>query len=229
MHPGARDAEIPRHVGRVVVAHRHERIHRGQMRPDQRLGARSIRLEQTLDEDVLSLQGAVDRASQRLFQRTRDRDQHRVGDVQHVGTRLVRQPVHELVEFLALVAVRPLEHRHRQRPESGRAGLDAVAGDRAEQPGRLPEPVEQPGGLSKERQGLLEVDADPAEEHPPLTDVLLVGAGRGVERQQGHVVPSPAQRRRERVVAQATAAVHATRAGRHVGDFHESLTLKCKR
>ena len=45
-----------------------------------------------------------------------------------------------------------------------------------------------------------------------LADVALVGAGRGVDRRQHDVVAAREQRGRERVVAQAAAAIHLPRA-----------------
>ncbi len=67
------------------------------------------------------------------------------------------------------------------------------------------------GVCRKKRGVLLQVDADAAEEHVVLADVRLVGARRRVDRHQRDVVPAREQLGRQRVVAQAAAAIHARR------------------
>ena len=153
--------------------------------------------------------------------------QHRVRDVDDVGAGLVAQPVDELVELLALVPVRALEHRHRQPAELPGVGLHA-ARDEPQQPRRLPEPVEQPRGPAEQGDVLLQVDADAAEEDALLADVLLVGPGRRVEGQEGDLVPAAGEGRRQCVVADAASAVHAARPGRDAGDSHVSSVLAGK-
>ena len=56
---------------------------------------------------------------------------------------------------------------------------------------------------------LLEEDADAAKQHVTAADVTFVGAGRRVDRRENDVVPTREELRREGVVAQAAAAVHA--------------------
>ena len=67
---------------------------------------------------------------------------------------------------------------------------------------------------------LLQVDIDAAEEHAVDADVRLVGAQRRVRGHEQHVFAQLQQRGGQRVVVQTTAAVHAGRPGRDVGDAH---------
>ena len=76
------------------------------------------------------------------------------------------------------------------------------------------------GRLAEERDVLLQVDADAAEQHLLAADVGLVGIGRRVERQQRHVVAAAQQLDRQRVVARAGAAVHPRGAGGDRQDIH---------
>ena len=219
LRPG--DLQVPAHTPGVVVADGDERVDVRDLLADEGHRPRPVGLGQAAQEDVLALQGAVDGAAQGLPEGLGDADQHRVRDVDDVRAGLATQPVDELVELLALMPVRAIEHRHGQPAELTGVGLHAPR-DELEQPRRLPQPVEQPRRPAEERDVLLQVDADAAEEDPLPADVLLVGAGRRVEGQQGDVVPAPGQGRRERVVADAASAVHAAGAGRDAGDSHVS-------
>ena len=172
------------------------------------------------EEDVLPLQGAADRAADRLLERGRQRDQHGIGDVDHVRLRLRAQPVNELVELLPLMAVPALQNRYGQLAQLLRLRLHTALRDRAQQPRRLPQAVEQPGRAAKEAGVLLQVDADAAEEDPVLADAGLVGARGRVERHEEHIVPELSQGLREGVVADAASAVHAAGAGGNRNDAH---------
>ena len=184
--------------------------------------ARPILLSQPLDEDVLTLQRTAHRTPQRLFERSHQRDQQRVGDVDHVGLRLAAQPVHELRKLFLLQPVLALEHGQGQLTEESWRSLDAPARDGAQEPGGLPQPIEQPWGLAEQRDVLFQVDADASEEDPMLADVRLIGRQRGVRGHERDVVTARQQRRGKRVVAYAAAAIHTARAGRDVGDLQAS-------
>lgn len=84
----------------------------------------------------------------------------------------------------------------------------------------IQDPVKGPRRLPEERNVLLEKHVDAAQEHAAVADVAFVGAGGRVGRDQQDVVPSLDERRCERIVAQATAAVHVAGAGRDVRDSH---------
>ena len=115
-----------------------------------------------------------------------------------------------------------LEHRDGHLAEAFRVDLDLAPGRELQRPGRVPELVEKARRMPEERRVLLEKHADPAEEHLLAADVRLVGLGRRVDRRQHDVVAAPEQLGRERVVAQAAAAVHAAGAARERQDAHAS-------
>ena len=69
--------------------------------------------------------------------------------------------------------------------------------------------IEQSWSVPEDRCVLLEEDADPAKEHVTAADVTFVGAGRCVDRRENDVVPTREELRREGVVAETAAAVHA--------------------
>src|SRR4030095_13616572 len=85
---------------------------------------------------------------------------------------------------------------------------------------RAPQPVEQARRVAEERRVLFEVDADAAEEDAPAADVRLVGQGRRVERAQQDVMAARQKLRRQRVIAQATPAVHLRGPGGDVENPH---------
>ena len=87
---------------------------------------------------------------------------------------------------------------------------------RGESSSRSSEPRHPP----EQREPLLQVDADAAEQHLGLADVPLVGQRRRVERQQRHVVAAREQLDGQRVVAQAAAAIHPGGAGGDGQNLH---------
>jgi len=73
--------------------------------------------------------------------------------------------------------------------------------------------------MAKERDLLLQKDIDPAEENLIDRAILLVHADRGVKRQQGDVPSEPRETGGEGIVAQTTAAVHASSSGGDIDNF----------
>jgi hypothetical protein len=65
--------------------------------------------------------------------------------------------------------------------------------------------------MAEDRQLVFEVHTDAAEKHAAPADVRLVGPRWRVQRHQDDVVTAAHELRRQRVVAQATAAVHRAR------------------
>src|SRR5205809_4515233 len=74
--------------------------------------------------------------------------------------------------------------------------------------------------MPEQRELLLQVNVDAAEEDALQADVGLVGAGRRIRRNEEGVVPHRDEARDQRVVVQAAAAIHARGAGSDVGDTH---------
>ena len=149
------------------------------------------------------------------------RDQQRVRDVDDVRRRLPLQPLDQLVELLLLMAVFALEHRDRHLAQHPRVGLHRPAGEGLDDRRRVPQPVEQPRRVAQKRDVLVEVDADAAEQHRvAAADVGLVGQRGRVDGHQRDVVPPAQQLRRQRVVAQARAAVHVRGPGGDRQNLH---------
>jgi hypothetical protein len=117
-----------------------------------------------------------------------------------------------------------LAAQHRNRHVAQELGIDrnAAAGREPDHGRRVPDEIEHRRRLAEERDVLLQVDADAGEEDARVGDVLFVGARGRVDRQQHHVVAAGHELGRERVVAQARAAVHAPGAG---GDDEEAQGL----
>ena len=106
----------------------------------------------------------------------------------HVGPHLAEQPVDELVELLALVALFAAKHRDGHVAQLGGFDADAAAGNQSQQ-GRVVEPaVEPPRRVAEQRNLLLQVSVDAAEEHARLADVALIGADRRVDGDEHHVL-----------------------------------------
>jgi hypothetical protein len=219
----ARQAEVLRHEGGVVVADREEGVHGSDLPADERERLRAVRLDQVLQEQVLPLQRAADGPAQAAAERAGQADEQRVGQHHDVVGRLRLQEVQELQDLLALEAVLALQHRDRQLAQHLRVDRDGAAGQGANDRGRVPDPVEHPRGLPEERHVLLQVHADAAEEHAVVADVGLVGDGGRVDRQQRYVVPAGDHLRGQRVVAEAAPAVHLAGAGGDGQDPHDRL------
>src|SRR5262245_5627097 len=77
--------------------------------------------------------------------------------------------------------------------------------------------------MAKQRALLLQVYADPAEEHALPADVRLVGARGGIYRDQRDVLSPHQQFRGQRVVAQAAPAIHPGGASGNRQDAHGRL------
>ncbi len=152
-------------------------------------------------------------------------DEHRVREHDHVEPRLLLQPVHQLAHFLRLEAVLAAQRGDGQLAQKSRVHRGRATGEGPDDGGRVPDLVEDPGGAPQQGDVLLQVDADPAEQHLVAADVGLVGEGRGVDGQQGHVVPARHHLGGERVVAHARPAVHAARPGGDREDPHRIATL----
>ena len=92
------------------------------------------------------------------------------------GTGSSRDPLEQLVELLAQHAAVALEHRDRQVAEQLRIGRDATGSANALITARrVPQPIEEARRPAEEREVLLQVDADAAEQHAVAADVRLVG------------------------------------------------------
>ena len=109
-----------------------------------------------------------------------------------------------------------------------RVARHRTASERLDDTRGIPEAVEKPRGLPEKRGVLLEVDADPAEQDTSATHVRLVGARRRVDGHERDVVAARNQLRRQRIVADATAAVHPCGPGRDEKDFHHLDSPSCQ-
>jgi hypothetical protein len=215
-----RDAEISGHVVGVITADRKERIHVHAGRPNQIEGLLAVRLAERVQEQVLSLERAADWRAERAAQRGCQADQQRVGQVDDIERALGGQPVEHLADFLALEALVSAQHRHGQLAEALRIDFDLTLRGHADQPVRVPQPIEQARRMPENRRVLLQVDADAVEEHVARADVPLVGPGRRVDRREDYVVAAREELRGKRIVAQAAAAVHAAGAAGERQDPH---------
>ena len=213
MDPLAWKAQVAGHETRVVVADGYEPVHRGRLPPDEVFCLGPPRLRQALKEQVFTLQAHADGQAQRSLERRGEGDEQRVGQDGEVETRQAGKPMDELLDLLALEAVVSLQHRHRQRSELRGIGGDRAGRGRADDGGGVPETIDQPRRLAKERHVLLEVDADAPEEHALAAHVALVGPRGGVEGNEQPRPPAGLELRRQRVVAQAAPAVHGPRPG----------------
>ena len=163
---------------------------------------------------------------QRAPERRRHRDEQRVRQVDDIGDRLVPGPVHELVELLAQLAAFPLQHGDRHLAEEPGIGGDAAAGERVDDPRRIPQPIEDARQPADDGRVLLQVHADAAEQHVPAADVLVIGQRRRVDRDQGHVVTPRHQLDGQRIVPEAAAAIHPCGTGCDRQDLHQRPTPK---
>src|SRR4030095_11084375 len=102
----------------------------------------------------------------------------------------------------------PPQHRHRQLAKAFGVDLDLALRCHPDDPFGIPAPIEQAWRVPEDRGVLLQEDAYSAEEHVTAADVALVGARRCVDRRENDVVPAREELRRERVVAEAAAAIH---------------------
>ncbi len=84
------------------------------------------------------------------------------------------------------------------------------------------EPAVEPSRcVAEERDFLLQVGVDAAEEDAVEADVGFVGADRRVDRHKNDLFAKLQQSGGERVVVQTTAAVHACGTGGEIGDFYD--------
>jgi hypothetical protein len=97
-------------------------IHVGDLRANQVDGARAIRLDQPVQEEIFALERAADRTLQRPSQRGGQPDEERVRQVDDVGDGLVGDPLEQLVELPAQDALVPLEHRNGHVAQQARVG-----------------------------------------------------------------------------------------------------------
>ena len=213
-HLGGRNRQVVAHEARVVVADGGEPIDGGDLRPNQVERFGLVRLGHSLEEEILTLEGHDNRASEGTAKRRGQRNQKRVGNVDHVGFRLVGDPRQQLLDLLSLMPVLTAKGRDGQRPSSpGSTAIDPLV-KALITAWRVPQPIQGPGRVTEQGNVLLEKHADAAEEHAFLAaDVGLVGQGRSVEGQQRDIVSPPDQLRRQRVVAKAAAAIHRRGAG----------------
>ncbi len=165
-------------------------------------------MAEAVEEQVLALQRAADRRLQLAAKRRREAEQQRVRQVDDVEARLAAQPPEQLGDLLGLESALAAQHGDGHLAKALRIDLDLPLRRQPDHPGRVPQPIEDAWRMAEQRHLLLEEDADAAEEHLGAADVAFVGAGRRVDRRQQHVVAAGEQRRGERVVAQAAAAVH---------------------
>src|ERR1044071_7183979 len=102
-----------------------------------------------------------------------------------------------------------LEHRHGELAQHLRRRGDGALGRGFQGEHRVPKLVCESGHGTEQRKLLLQINADATEENFVYAYVRLIGQRRRVERKQNYVVALRDQLRRESVVAQTTAAVHA--------------------
>ncbi len=195
-------------------------------RPNQphRLGA--IRLAESVEEQILTLQRATDRRPELALQRLGQTEQQRIRQVDDVELLFPDEPLEELADFLRLEPVLAAQHRDGHLAQALRIHLDLTLRREPDDPRRVPQAIEHPRRPSEERHLLLEKDADPAEEHLRLAHVPLVGAGRRVHRRQDDVVAAREQGGGQGVVPQAAPAVHLAGAARERQDPHASAAAR---
>jgi hypothetical protein len=220
VHSLALDGEVLRHEVSVVAIQRDEGVDLAGPLAQQPAGLLVVGRLKLLDEDVLARQRTYDRRATVLDDHSREAEHHRIRQVHHVRLHFADQPVDELLEFLALVARFAAEHRDGHVAQFRRIDAAAAARRQAQESGVVEPAVEPPRRVAKQRNLLLQVGVDAAEEHAPLADVAFVGADGRVDRREDDVLAQLQQRGRQRVVVQTTAAVHARGAGGKVSDAH---------
>jgi hypothetical protein len=214
------NAEEARHDRHVVFADRDEAIHVSDLRANQIEGALPIRLDETLEKEILPLQRAAHRSLQRLPQRLRQADEQRVGEIDDVRQRLLVQPLQQLVELLPENALTPFEHRNHQVAEELRIGRERAARERPDDTRGIPPSVHEARRIPEQREVLLKVNADAAKQHTIPADVGFVGGRRRVERQERHLVATGQELDGQCVIARAAPAVHPRGAGSDREDPH---------
>ncbi len=147
------------------------------------------------------------------LQRPRQADQQRERQIHDVEPRLRFEPAQHLEDLFALEAGQASQHRHRHLAEHRRIDFDLPFRRHPEHGVRIPQPIEKRRRVPEQRDVLLEVDADTAEQHARRADIFLIRRRRRVDRREQDVVAAGEQRRGQRVVAQATAAIHLGGAG----------------
>src|ERR1039457_515728 len=132
------------------------------------------------------------------------------------------QPLAQLANLLELETILAAQHGDGHPAQQMRIYLDRRSGGELQHPRRVPQTVQQAVGFAKEGGLLVQANADPVQEYDWFADVRLVGARRRVKRQQNDVVALSLELRGQRVVAQASAAIHSGGAGGERKDFHTS-------
>ena len=84
-------------------------------------------------------------------------------------------------------------------------------------------PIHEPRRPAKQPADMLQIDVDAAKKDLSPADAGRVRLQRRIKRNQRDLVPHPLQRRRQRIVAHATAAVHPPRAGSQNANLHENV------
>src|SRR5688500_9747285 len=118
------------------------------------------------------------------------------------------------------MSVLAFQHRERQLAERSRIRRYRCRRCGFDEPGCVEQFVEDAWRRAEKFGFLLQVDADAAEEDARFADVRLVGQRRRIERNEHDVVSTRFQLCGERVVAQATAAIHSRRACGDEKDLH---------
>ena len=166
-------------------------MHAGSRIKSERLLA--VRLAEAVEKQILTLQRAADRRLQRALQRLGQPEQQRVRKVDDVELRLRPQPLEQLVDFLA---PGNRARRSASRPSCSPRLFGStliwrfVASLSAQDESHSS--IEKARRVPEQRRVLLEEHADAAEEDVLAADVLLVGAGRRVDRRQHDVVAARA-------------------------------------
>src|SRR5262245_20839149 len=109
-----RDSKILRHIVGVVLTHRQKRIDVNGRFTNQIQRLRSIRLSESVKEQVFSLQRAADRNLQCAAQWLGETNEERVWQVHDVKLRLASKPVEQLADFLSLKSPFSAQHGNRQ-------------------------------------------------------------------------------------------------------------------
>ncbi len=111
------EAEVGGHEVGVVVARRHEGVHRSRVPADQLLRLRPVPVAEAFQEEVLALERADDGSLQLPAQGRGQADEERVGDDREVEGRQVVEILEQLPELLGLVSFLAPERGDRQRAE----------------------------------------------------------------------------------------------------------------
>ena len=209
MHSVRVDPQELLHVAGAVPAHGSESVHPSDLPAHRFQSLASVGLRQSVEEQVFPLEGAANGSLKRGSKRLGQSDQQGVGQVDDVGRGFPLQPGDQLEQLFFLKAALPLKHGQGQGSQLTGVGLDPQPREELQHGSGVPNPVEQPGSFPKQGVELLEIDAQAAEKHPPLTHIGFVGQGRGINGQEGDLVAQLGQLRGQGIVSQATAAVHA--------------------